>query len=240
MKTIDFGARDRFFSPTNSFDKNAINFEFIDEKDEYNDQDPKTPIRDFKKFLTKGHHKQFSTKNPSLNNSFAVPKLNSHRPKPKSPPKLSSAARAHRTIYMQKLFDQEKALSAKNSTLLSAPSKKSFDSTLKSFSSASKSGYSNAEMKYKQYLKDKKIIEKGTLQQVSKKNSPEKRESDLLSNKEEIDTLLCFYQEQARKQNTVLALNKSYEKNRKAMRIKSPPKNVFDRLTAKTTKTVKK
>ena len=199
MKTIDFGAKDRFFSPTNSFDKNAINYGFIDEKDEFINQDPKTPIRDFKKFLSKGHHKQFSTKNPSLNNSFAVPKMSSHRPKPQSPPKLSSAARAHRTIYMQRLLDHEKDLSAKSNTLLSAPSKKSFDSTLKSFGSASKSGYSNAEMKYKQYLKDKKVIEKGTLQKVFKKNSPKKREADLLSDKEEIDTLLSFYQEQAKK-----------------------------------------
>ena len=108
MKTIECGARMGFFSPTNSFDKNDMNFGFIDEKDEFIDINPKTPIKDFKKFLTKGHHKQYSTKNPSLNNSFRVPKLiTSHRPKPSSPPKLTTPAktRADRTIYMQKLFE---------------------------------------------------------------------------------------------------------------------------------------
>ena len=132
---------------------------------------------------------------------------------------------------MQKLLDNEKSSSQKSNPLTCAPYKKSFDSTIKSFNSGKASGYSNAEMKYKQYLKEKKIIEQGTLQQQFKKMSP-KKASDLLSEKEEIDTLLSYYQDQAKKQDSQLALAKSYERNRKALRLKSPPKNVFERLTA--------
>ena len=82
LKTIDFGARERFFSPTNSFDKNAINYGFIDEQPEYIDQSPKTPIKDFKKFIKPAHGKQYRTKNPSLNNSFAIPKMQSSKARP--------------------------------------------------------------------------------------------------------------------------------------------------------------
>ena len=87
-----------------------------------------------------------------------------------------------------------------------------------------------------------KLIEKSTLEKQKRKNSPKKTDSTLLNEKEEVDNLLSFYKEQAKLQNASANLSLMYEKKRKALKIKSPSKNVFERLTTarKTEPNVKK